>query len=551
MAILVSNVILPEDEAGWPAAVASRLGVPARVVLAAKLVRRSLDARGHRQRWRGTFHVEVDDEARVLAKTRNARPFTDRDAVRYGLVDGGPEKRTPPPGAHAVVVGAGPAGLFAALWLAEAGWPVTLLERGGATPDRVAAVNGFWRHLASLDPDNNLVFGEGGAGTFSDGKIYTRRRDGEVGYVLRRFVRFGARPDILEEGWAHLGTDKVRALLPVFRAHLGELGVTVRFGARVDDLVLEGGRVVGVRLGSGEEVRGSHVLVGPGHSARDTLAMLVAHGAEAVRRPVAIGARVEHPQTAIDLARYGTDDRGELPAASYRLAWEGEGIKARTFCMCPGGMVVPAINHAERVVVNGMSFAAQRAFWANSAIIVEVEPEVYGPGDDPLAGFAWQDAIEARAYAAAGETYAAPAQRVDDFLAGRPSEDLPRSSYPLGVVPADLRAVLPPAVVEGMIGALRAFDAELPGFIQHEAVLIAPETRTTSPMRFLRDEACQSTTLPGLFPMGEGAGYGGGIVSCALDGLRVARGVLGGETGGAAGGAAGEEADGGAQDDHG
>jgi uncharacterized FAD-dependent dehydrogenase len=430
-----------------------------------------------------------------------------------------------------VVVGAGPAGLFAALLLAEAGAPVLLLERGAPVRERVESTNRFWRRLAPLDPDDNVVFGEGGAGTFSDGKIYTRRRDGDVGYVLRRFVDFGARADVLEEGWAHLGTDKVRAILPVFRERLAELGVEVRFHARVDDLLVADGRVVGVRLADGAEERASHVIVAPGHSARDTVRMLVRRGAAAVPRPIAVGARVEHPQALIDRARYGADERGELPAASYRLAWNPpRGAKARTFCMCPGGMVVPAMSDPGRVVVNGMSFAAQRSYWANSAVIVEVEPEAYVPfgvGEgDPLAGYAWQDAIEARAFELGGGDYTAPAQRVVDLLARQPSTTLPRASYPLGVRPVDLSGVLPGEILQGMAGALRAFDGKLHGFVSDDALLVAPETRTTSPVRLLRRDDGESTTVRGLFPVGEGAGYGGGIVSCALDGLRVARAIL-------------------------
>ena len=228
----------------------------------------------------------------------------------------------------------------------------------------------------------------------------------------------------------------------------------------------------------------------------------------------------------IDRARYGVEERGELPPSSYRLAWHPPtGSKARTFCMCPGGIVVPAMNVPDRVVVNGMSFAAQRGFWANSAVIVDVDVSTYG-APDPLAGFRWQDEIEARAFELGGGDYGAPAQRVEDLIAGVVGTDLPKTSYPLGVRPADLRQVLPDVVIAAMVKALRSFSRDVPGFVGPEAVLIAPETRTTSPVAFTRDERGQSVGLPGLWPSGEGAGYGGGIVSCALDGVRVARGVL-------------------------
>jgi uncharacterized FAD-dependent dehydrogenase len=390
----------------------------------------------------------------------------------------------------------------------------------------VPAVNGFWRRQIGLDRDNNLLFGEGGAGTFSDGKIYTRRRDGDIGYILRRFVDCGARSDILEEGWAHLGTDKVREVLPVLRARLGELGCEVRYHAAVEHLVVRDGRAAGVVLADGRTEEAQRVVFAPGHSARDTVRMLVAAGAAAEARPVAIGARIEHPQRLVDQVRYGAEDRGALPPASYRLAFNPRvGPPARTFCMCPGGMVVPAMNEPGQVVVNGMSFSAQRALWANSAVIVEAGVAAYGSAD-PLAGYAWQEAIERRAFDAGGGDFTAPAVRVQDLLSGVVSSSLPRVSYPMGVKPADLREVLPGAVIAGMVEAVRYFGRKLPGFDGADAVLIAPETRTTSPVGFLRTASLESTTLPGLYPVGEGAGFGGGIVSCALDGIRAARGIV-------------------------
>ncbi len=527
MALLVSNIVLAGDENTWHATVAAHLGLAVDQVLQVRLVRRSLDARHHKQVAKGAFKVEVVDEARVLEGSSGARLWRDKDAIRYGLIDAAPAPRSWPPGSRWIVVGAGPAGMFAALFLAEAGASVLLLERGGPVRERVKTVNAYWRGKGTVDPENNLVFGEGGAGTFSDGKIYTRRRDSDVGYVLRRFVDFGASSHILEEGWAHLGTDKVRAILPVFRERLRELGVEVRFHSRVDDVLVEGRRVVGVRVGEIEE-RATGVVVAAGHSARDTIRMLVRRGAAAERRPIAVGARIEHPQGLIDRVRYGRDQRAELPAASYRLAYNGrDGTKARTFCMCPGGMVVPAMDSPDRVVVNGMSFAAQRSRWANSAIIVEVQPEAYGAGG-PDAGYAWQDEIERRAHDIAGGAGAAPAQRVQDLLEDTLSAELPRVSYPLGVTSVSLRQVLPAPVVKGMVQALTDFNRRMPGFVGPEAVLMAPETRTTSPIRLLRGRDFGSATLRGLYPVGEGAGYGGGIVSCALDGLRAARAIVDG-----------------------
>ena len=366
-----------------------------------------------------------------------------------------------------------------------------------------------------------MVFGEGGAGAFSDGKIYTRRRDGDLGWIFRRLVAAGADREILAEGYAHLGTDKIREILPRLRQRMIGLGATVRFGARVDDLVVEDGRATGVRLADGSVLMGGPIIVATGHSARDTWEWLLEAGVSAEPRPVHIGARIEHPQRLIDRARYG-GERGEFPAASYRLRSNPDQARsAHTFCMCPGGTVVPAMNHEDRVVVNGMSYSKRQAFHANSAVIVPVEVSDFG-ADDPMAGVRFQDAIEAKAFALAGEDFSAPAQRVDDFLAGRPSETLPKTSYILGVRPVDLREVLPDFIIEGMKAAILHFDRQIPGFASSEGVIIAPETRTTAPLRFLRNEHMTSTTVADVMPIGEGAGYAGGIISAALEGFRAA-----------------------------
>lgn len=525
MALLVSNVDWPGEGTDPVPALAQLLRVPEKAIRRWQLVKKSLDARHKKQHWRGAFKVELEDEARVLRQPPpSVRSWTDRDDERYGLAEPAKETRPWPVGSRPIVVGAGPAGLFAALHLAECGARVLLVDRGGPVEQRVPAVNKHWQRKAALDAENNLLFGEGGAGTFSDGKIYTRRRDGELGYLFRRLVEFGADPAILNESYAHLGTDKVRAILPVFRARLQELGVEIRFHTRVTDVIIEGGKAVGVKFADGSEERGAPVLVAAGHSARDVGEMMIRAGVHAEARPIAVGARIEHPQALIDAATYGKE-RGELPAASYRLAYNPKtGRHAHTFCMCPGGMVVPAAQQADRVVVNGMSFAARKAFWANSAVIVEVEPKDYG-AEGPLAGYVWQDALEQKAFLLAGSDGRAPAQRFVDLVAGRVSEELPKSSFPMGLTSVDLRELLPPYVIQGMIDAVFHFDRKLPGFAGPEAVLIAPETRTTSPVRFFRDERRQSTTVPDLYPIGEGAGYGGGIISCALDGYLAARAI--------------------------
>ncbi len=520
MQVHVSNLLLgPDpDAADLVAIVRERLGVTPTSV---ELIRKSLDARARPPVWRATVRAMVD--APLAEGLVGVRAWTDRDeARRSGVMPAAPRTWKTRP----IVVGAGPAGIFCALRLAEAGAPVVLLERGGPVDERVKAVNGFWRSKP-LDPENNIVFGEGGAGTFSDGKIYTRRRDGELGWVFHKLVEAGADPGILQESWAHLGTDKVRAILPELRRSLIASGVEVRFHTRVDGFLVEGGRCVGVRIGE-EELRGGPVVVATGHSARDTMVALVAAGAVAEQRPIAIGARIEHAQAMIDAARYPTG-RGDLPPASYRLTHTSESCGAAyTFCMCPGGMVVPAQESEGLVVVNGMSFSTRRAIWANAALIVQVPVDAYVPfaqfPGDPLAGVEYQRVIERAAFSATGG-YQAPAQRVSDFLAGRVSETLPRVSYPLGVQSVELGRVLPAAVVTGMREAIRAFDIEIPGFAGESGVLIAPETRTTAPLRFMRGDDLQSLTLPGLYPCGEGAGFAGGIISAALDGFRVAEAV--------------------------
>ncbi|MCB9796270.1 MAG: FAD-binding protein [Alphaproteobacteria bacterium] len=531
MSLLVTNIPWPGEGGDPLPALAERLDLPVEAIVEVELLKRSVDGRRRPPRWLANYRVdlmrEADERAALSREAHGVRVFTRRDDARFRAEDPPEPARAPwPRGVRPIVVGAGPAGLFAALRLAEAGAPAVLLERGAPVHERLQDVRAFWRR-AVLDPDSNVVFGEGGAGAFSDGKIYTRRRDGELGYIFRRLVQHGADPEILEEGWAHLGTDRIQRILPALRERLAELGVELRFHSPVRGFIVEGGRCVGVRLDGEEELRGGPVLVATGHSARDVWRMMLEAGAPAESRPIHVGARVEHPQVLIDQARYG-GPRGDLPPASYRLTSNprpGRGRPAarpaHTFCMCPGGTIVAATNEPERVVVNGMSYSKRLAPLANSAVIVEVRPEDY-PGADPLAGARYQDAIEARAYEVGGGAFRAPAQRVVDLLAGRASADLPKVSYPMGATPADLREVLPEPLIEGMIAALRHFDRRLPGFAGPEAVLVAPETRTTAPLRFLRDEQLTSTGVADLMPLGEGAGYAGGIVSAALDGYRAA-----------------------------
>ena len=523
MALLVSNV--PWSKDGDPQQTLCRhLKIKPADLLEFELLKRSVDARRRPPVWQANYRVVVKDEARLLnRKQHGVREYSKRDAKRYQQIQ--LDLVTPifPKGHKTIVIGAGPAGMFGALRFAEGGSSVLLVERGGAVEDRHYHVRDFWRHR-KLHPESNVVYGEGGAGAFSDGKIYTRKRDGELGWVFRRLVDFGADPEILEEGWAHLGTDKIRQILPNLRRKIVELAGEVRFDTCVTDLIVENGRCVGVRLSDGTEEKADVVVMATGHSARDSWKMMIDAGAEAEQRSIRIGARIEHPQKLIDRALYGSE-RGELPAASYRLVSrppKNSGKRgAHTFCMCPGGTVVGATSEEGRVVVNGMSYSGRKAFWANSAIIVEVTKEDFG-SDHPLAGVEFQDRLERKAFELGGGEFNAPAQRVSDFLREESSTDLPRTSYTQGVSPSNLWELFPRKIAEGLREAIVFFDRKIPGFAGDEGVLIAPETRTTAPIRFLRNEQMEAVGLPGMMPIGEGAGYAGGIASAALEGFRAA-----------------------------
>ena len=531
MPLLVTNIVWESESADPTKLISDRLGLNPSEIVSWQLLKRSVDGRRRPPVWLANYKIELSSgEAGVLELgLHGVRQYTERDELRYAEYE--PEKVARsewPKECRAIVVGAGPAGLFAALRLAEVGARVVLLERGGSVGERHHHVRRFWRHK-ELNLESNVVYGEGGAGAFSDGKIYTRRRDGELGWIFRRLVEFGADPKILEEGWAHLGTDKIREIIPRLRSRILELGGEVCFNTTVTSLIVENGRCVGVQLSDGEKMLGSSVFMATGHSARDSWGAMIEAGASASQRPIHIGVRVEHPQSVIDVARYG-EDSSDFPPASYRLTSKPpkrlDVRPAHTFCMCPGGTVVAATNHEGRVVVNGMSYSKRRAFYANSAIVVEVRTSDYD-GDDPLAGVRYQDDIEKAAFNAGGGGFTAPAQRVEDFLANRVSADLPKVSYPLSVVSADLRTVLPPLIVDGIVEALKHFGKKISGFDGSDGVLIAPETRTTAPLRFERDrETFESITLPGLLPVGEGAGFAGGIASAALDGLRAASAII-------------------------
>lgn len=422
-----------------------------------------------------------------------------------------------------IIVGCGPAGLFAALRSIERGLRPIVLERGRDVRARrrdLAAIT----QRGVVDGDSNYCFGEGGAGTYSDGKLYTRSgKRGDIQDVLRTLVAYGASPDILVDAHPHIGTNKLPAIITAMREAIERAGGEVRFGARVVDFLLRDGTIEGVALASGEELRSHRVVVATGHSARDIFRLLHGKGIRVERKDFALGVRIEHPQTVIDHIRYHAERRDpHLPPASYAAVEQVKGLGVYSFCMCPGGIIAPCATGPEEIVTNGWSPSKRNNPFANSGIVVEIRGERSADGD-PLAGVAYQAAVERAAWEAGGRTQIAPAQRMTDFIEGRASRDLPACSYPPGIISSRVDELLPPDVAERLQLGLKAFGHKMRGYLTREAVVVAVESRTSSPVRVPRDpESLEHPDVRGLFPCGEGAGYAGGIVSAAIDGLRCA-----------------------------
>jgi uncharacterized protein len=475
-----------------------------------------------------TLDIEVRDQAsvlRLLARDRNISLSPD---LRYRLVARAPDRFTRP-----VVIGTGPCGLFAGLTLAQMGFRPIILERGKVVRERTKDTWGLWRRSV-LNPESNVQFGEGGAGTFSDGKLYSQIKDPHHHgrRVLNEFVAAGAPPEILFVAKPHIGTFRLVTVVEGIRATIEALGGEYRFQSKVVDLAVgtrpDGmRRIEGVVLADGTQIASDHVVLAIGHSARDTFQMLWDRGVAIEAKPFSIGVRIEHPQSLIDRCRYG--ERAGHPllgAADYKLIHHaGNGRSVYSFCMCPGGTVVAATSEAGHVVTNGMSQYSRNERNANAGIVVGISPADY-PGH-PLAGVAFQRQFEGRAFAAGGKSYAAPAQRVGDFLNGIASKSLGEivPSYRPGVEPADLTACLPDFAVTAIREALPAFDHQIRGFALDDAVMTGVETRTSSPIRIGRDGTFQSINTKGLYPAGEGAGFAGGILSAGVDGIRVAESV--------------------------
>jgi uncharacterized FAD-dependent dehydrogenase len=536
---------LDHDATALPAAIVARLGIAIDELTGYTVARRSYDARK-----RGAitliYSVDVDTprEADILRRLQ-----LDPEAAEFARAgDGGKVGPTPDtsyrfvaraPGdlpLRPLVVGLGPCGLFAALVLAQMGFRPIVLERGKAVRERTKDTWGLWRKKI-LDPESNVQFGEGGAGTFSDGKLYSQISDKHHHgrKVLAEFVAAGAPEEILYVSKPHIGTFRLVAMVERMRATIEALGGEIRFGQRVDDLQLEtdaaGVRHVrGVVLADGAQLRADHVVLALGHSARDTFAMLHARGVYMEAKPFSIGFRIEHPQSLIDQARFGSQaGHPLLGAADYKLVHHAKnGRSVYSFCMCPGGTVVAATSEPNRVVTNGMSQYSRNERNANAAIVCGITPEDFAPyGDGPLAGIALQRHWEALAYELGGGDYEAPGQLVGDFLAHRASRALGTvlPSYKPGVRLGDLDAALPRYAIDAIREALPAFDRRIRGFAMHDAVLTGVETRTSSPLRITRGEDGHSLNTRGLYPAGEGAGYAGGILSAGVDGIRTAEAV--------------------------
>ena len=421
-----------------------------------------------------------------------------------------------------VVVGFGPAGMFAALVLAMAGLHPIVLERGEDAQTRQKKVETFFR-TGTLDPECNVQFGEGGAGTFSDGKLNTGVNNPRIGWILEQFVKAGAGEEILFDAKPHIGTDVLVDVVQNLRQHILDLGGEVRFKSKVTGLLTKDDHVTGVELGSGEVIECDQVIFAIGHSARDTFTMLCERNIPMEAKPFAMGVRIEHKQSAIDRAQYGTDSL-PLPPADYKLVKHLADATVYTFCMCPGGYVVAAASEEGGVVTNGMSYADRGGENANAALLVTVNPADF-PYEGPLGGMYWQREIEQKAYAVSGG-YRAPAQRVGDFLGTASREGEPvKPTYRPGVAMCDLHDVLPKRITGALEEALPLLEGNLRGFADPNALMTGPETRSSSPVRILRDETRQSV-LRGFYPTGEGAGYAGGIMSAAIDGMMSAEAVI-------------------------
>ena len=528
----LTEVKLPLDhsEPEIKAAILKRLKIAVDELVSYSIIRRGVDARNPSAIvFIYTLDIEVKNEAKLAAHLQRDPRVSPAPDMHYRFVARAPAGLVFRP----LVIGTGPCGMFAGLLLAQMGFRPIILERGKAVRERTRDTFGFWRNSV-LDPESNVQFGEGGAGTFSDGKLYSQIKDPRHygRKVLTELVQAGAPPEILYVSKPHIGTFRLVTVVENMRESIHALGGEVRFQCKAADIDIERGpdgrgQVRGVVLADGATIAANHVVLAIGHSARDTFQKLYDRGVHIEAKPFSTGLRIEHPQSLIDRARYGRNaGHPLLGAADYKLVHHCKnGRSVYSFCMCPGGTVVAAASEQGQVVTNGMSQYSRNERNANAAIVVGITPADY-PGH-PLAGIAFQRHWEKLAFEAGGSNYCAPAQRVGDFMAGRPSTALGSviPSYTPGVRMTDLSTCIPDYAVEAIREALAAFDKQIKGFAMDDAVLTGVETRTSSPVRIKRNEQYQSVNTRGLFPAGEGAGYAGGILSAAVDGIEAAESV--------------------------
>ncbi len=516
--IRISNIKIPPDQTLTKKTVAKALGVDESEIISYTIFKRSVDARKKDSvHYVYTLDVIVKNEAKI----KNATKIKNE---AYTFPKGG-KKDCPP-----LIVGSGPAGLMCALVLAEAGYKPILIEQGEDADTRTKKVREFWEE-SRLDTRTNVQFGEGGAGTFSDGKLNTGIKNIRCRYVLEEFVRFGAPENILYEAKPHVGTDYLVKVVKGIRNRIIECGGDVRFKNRLEDILIKDDRVIGARISDNSgiyEIKTEDIVLAIGHSAIDTFNMLKSHNIEMIKKPFSVGVRIEHKQEMINYSQYGKFSE-YLDNADYKLAVhlkDGRGVY--TFCMCPGGYVVNSASEEGRIVTNGMSYNSRSGENANSAVLVSVTPEDIS-GDDAMSGFLFQKKIEEKAYILGGKNYFAPCQRVGDFLKGQPSVDRGAivPTIKPGVKYTDISEIFPKFIVDALKEALPEFNKKLKGFSDDDAVITAPETRSSSPVRVVRDaKTLQSVSLKGLYPCGEGAGYAGGIMSAATDGILCAESVI-------------------------
>ncbi|QBL10616.1 NAD(P)/FAD-dependent oxidoreductase [Rheinheimera sp. D18] len=469
-----------------------------------------------------TLDIDVDDEAQLLQRFAHDQHVKPTPDTSYAYVGQAPDNLAERP----IVIGLGPCGLFAGLILAQMGFNPIILERGKDVRERTKDTFGFWRGKA-LNSESNVQFGEGGAGTFSDGKLYSQVKDPKHygRKVMSEFVAAGAPEEIMYVSKPHIGTFKLVAMMEKMRANIIALGGEIRFNTRVDEIHTEDGQLTGLTLASGERLHSKHVVLAIGHSARDTFQMLYDKGVYIEAKPFSIGFRIEHEQSMIDECRFGRNAGNPiLGAADYKLVHHcSNGRSVYSFCMCPGGTVVASSSEQGGVVTNGMSQYSRHERNANSAIVVGIDPERDYPGH-PLAGIELQRQLEQKAFKLGGENYHAPAQLIGDFLLGKASTELGevKPSYTPGITLTDLAQVLPEFAITAIREAIPAFDRQIKGFAKADGMLTGVETRTSSPICIKRGDDMQSINLKGLYPAGEGAGYAGGILSAGIDGIKVA-----------------------------